>query len=181
MCPRLDWHMPRMCPMQVDMHCMKPQQDRKLPWQKVVTDDQGHETEFLLPSVAIATLVFHPCNWSTLHKRAEAVYKEGQRVYSHPLTCDQAIAAQAVVDGKPEVDGYRNLLVGCNFAKDKSETERTQSMDLHHLKVLNIAMNLWFKRHIARSTWLSIHHMRQTAIRVQSGMPCGNIANTTRA
>ena len=127
MCPRLDWHMPRMCPMQVDMHCMKPQQDRKLPWQKVVTDDQGHETEFLLPSVAIATLVFHPCNWSTLHKRAEAVYKEGQRVYSHPLTCDQAIAAQAVVDGKPEVDGYRNLLVGCNFAKDKSETERTQS------------------------------------------------------
>ena len=47
-----------------------------------------------------------------------------------------------MVDGKPEVDGYRNLLVGCNFAKDKSETERTQSME-----VLNIAMNLWFKRH----------------------------------
>jgi len=138
------------------MKCMKPEQDPRLPWEKVQTDKHGSVTELLLPSVAIASLVFHPCIWPTLHKRAEEVVNDdGQRVYSHPFTCDQAIAAQGKVDNKEEINGYQNMLVGCNAAKDKSEVERTKSMDLQYLKVLNTHKREWFKRH--SKIQLSVH------------------------
>ena len=68
------------------------------------------------------------------------------------MTCDMAIAAQAVVDANPEEQApsgapYRHLLTPTHHGIDGTEVEREESWTAHHLKVANTAKSEWFKRH----------------------------------
>ena len=72
------------------------------------------------------------------------------RQFSHPFTCNKAVAAQAVVDAKPpEMVGEEcvtNVLVGVQMGKDKTEVERMQSVDPTHVKLLNTGDAQWYQR-----------------------------------
>ena len=65
---------------QVDPKCLDPGYgiNERLPLMhlEVGQDCDGNPLilDMLPPPVAIAALVFHPCNWEHMHKRAEAVY-----------------------------------------------------------------------------------------------------------
>ena len=134
------------------MDCLKPWFNQHLPWMKVQTDEQGSQCEMIPPALAIAALVFHPKLWAGMWKAAhvqEAKGEEelgggpdGERVYGHPFTCDEALRCQAVVDAKPEVEGETNMLLGLGMGKDKSDLEREKSADITHLKVLNTALKV---------------------------------------
>ena len=136
------------------MRCLKPGFQEHLPWTKMQTDEKGSMTELLFPSLAIASLAFHPRNWPNLHKRAQAVFEAPgatERVYGHPFSADEALRAQAIVDAlPPEYDGLGRLvvqlLVGLNLGKDKTDVERMKSLDALHLKLLNTGLGEWFMR-----------------------------------
>ena len=138
-----------MAVVQVDMISVKPRSNRRLPWAEVETMADGTATEVLLPAVAVASLVFHEANWPTLHKRAAPQTNEdGERVYGHPFTCDEAIRAQAVVDGKQPLDGYQDLMVQAHFGTDATDVETKRSMTATHLKVANIAKGIYPMRYL---------------------------------
>ena len=65
---------------QVDPKCLDPGYgvNERLPLLhlEVGKDCEGQPLilDLLPPPVAIAALVFHPCNWEAMHLRAEAVY-----------------------------------------------------------------------------------------------------------
>ena len=138
---------------QVDKSCLGPKFPTHLPWSKVQTDAEGSITELLWPPLAIALLFFHPSNFEGMHKRAAEVWTEDEeggeavREYGHPFSCDMAVRAQRVVDGKPPVEGVTDVLVGARLGKDKTEVERAKSLDATHLELLNTALEQWFKRH----------------------------------
>ena len=85
---------------QVDPRCANPRYTGVdvLTWDKVVIDERGSETEVQNPALVIASIVFHPCNWPDLHKKAERKVVDGVRVVDHPFTADKAIAAQQVLE-----------------------------------------------------------------------------------
>ena len=138
----------------MDPACLNPKHSGvDVPWDKVVTDEDGKMTEMVPPALLIPFLVFHPALWPTGYRRAAPVHNAaGQRVYGHPMTCDMAIAAQAVVDAKPaEVapsgQPYRHRLTPSHHGIDGTEVEREESWTAHHIKVANTAKEHWFKRH----------------------------------
>ena len=233
-----EWNIPRIFHMEysmhipchlfhakVDMKCLQPGYLSKGKLQRhpveVGRDCNGNmlHMELVNPAIAIAALFFHPCNFPTVHMRAEAEYgteqdvdawlkehgfratavdwgvhtatqmlrladtAEGQdrledgapdewrailsllevpectlrhglpRVYGHPFTCDKAIAAQAVVDAKPVVEGETNVLVQENVGSDSTDTSQVEKEWPQHLKVTNVAVAQWFRRH--SKMWLS--------------------------
>lgn len=75
------------------------------------------------------------------------------RVYEHPFTCDKAIAAQAVVDAKPVVDGETHVLLQANIGSDKADVSQVETEWPQHLKVTNLALTHWFQRQ--SKAWLS--------------------------
>jgi len=207
---------------QVDPKCLDPGYgvNDRLPLLHVqVGEDCDGEPvvmDMLPPPVAIAALVFHPCNWEAMHKRADPVYgtveevdawlKAGEyasraedlevnsatsllaktrdellkidprgdelhaalqdpactlrsvktRVYSHPFTCDKAIAAQEKVDAMPEKEGESNLNIQLGMGSDKCDISNIEGKWPQHLKVTNISTAEWFKRTskvILHRTW----------------------------
>ena len=128
------------------MSCCDPKAYAHLPWEKVATDDLGGTTELLFPAIAIAVLLFHPANWPTMHKRAAEEWKDGKRHWHHPMTCDEAVRAQAIVDMLEEEEGWVNLLVMLLVGKDKTDVSRTGSMDPSYLKLLNTSKEQFFHR-----------------------------------
>jgi len=205
---------------QVDPKCLDPGYgvNERLPMLhlQVGEDCDGEPVvlDMLPPPVAIAALVFHPCNWEKMRKRAEPVFgtvkevdawleaKEHDaraedlgvasgtallamsrdalkaktargaelhaalhdpactlqssmtRVYSHPFTCDKAIAAQEKVDAKPEKAGERNLNIQLGMGSDKCDISNVEGKWPQHLKVNNIELTEWFKR----TSKVIIHH-----------------------
>jgi len=228
------WNMPGICHMvepfgimpQVDPKCLEPGYgvNDRLPLQHLQVgedcDGQPLVLDMLPAPLAIAALVFHPCNWGAMHKRAEAVYgtveevdawlqhegydtradelgvasgtallamsrealagkhsrgeelhaalqdpactlrSSATRVYSHPFTCDKAIAAQEKVDAMPDVEGERNLNIQLGIGSDKCDVSLREGKWPQHLKVTNIELAEWFKRTskvILHRTWEQRH------------------------
>ena len=58
----------------MDPKCLDHRRTNPFLWSKVQTDEAGPgTTELLFPSLAIATLLFHPRNWPHMHRRAAEV------------------------------------------------------------------------------------------------------------
>ena len=138
------------CPPQVDPHCLEPKWRCTLAqqWITVPIDAEGHEVEMLPLPLAIAALLFHPKNWEDMEKEASVLRMpgSGERVWSHPFSADEAVRCQAEVDGKPPVEGEKNLLVGGNAGDDKTELERMLAAHALHLKLLNTGKRQWYER-----------------------------------
>ena len=79
---------------------------------------------------------------------AECTLRHGlPRVYGHAFSCDKAIAAQAVVDAKPVVDGEKHVLLGVQWGSDKTDASALETVHPQHAKVTNIKPSRWFRRH----------------------------------
>ena len=205
---------------QVDPKCLQPGygiSDRlELMHLQVGVDSEGEPVvlDMLPPPLAIAALVFHPCNWGAMHHRADPVHgtvaevdawlqeagyeataedlgvasatallamsrealleklsrgdelhdtlqdpactlrSSATRVYSHPFTCDKAIAAQAKVDAMPVVEGERNLNIQLALGSDKCDISNVEGKWPQHMKVTNIAKAEWFNR----TSKVILHH-----------------------
>ena len=94
------WHMRSIChgalltacgphqPPQVDPHCLSPNQHVLLAkeWLNLpvaLDGDEVYNLEFLPPALAIAALYFHPLNFPTMHRRAEATVRGGAAPAAH--------------------------------------------------------------------------------------------------
>ena len=75
------------------------------------------------------------------------------RVYGHPFSCDKAIAAQKVVDAKPQEEDEIHVLLQHQAASDKTDVSAVETQWPRHLKGTNIEASHWFKRE--SKIWLS--------------------------
>jgi len=140
----------------VDPHCLGPNQHVRLAkeWRSLPLDSHGdYELRMIPPAVAIAALMFHPKMAGSMHREAkEQRSAAGEREYAHPFTCDHLLRAQEELRQRLEESGLAeddviDILVGLAMGKDKTDVERSSSLDPLYIKLLNTSLEQWHKRH----------------------------------